>query len=67
MTSAVHGEGGKIVLQLWHVGVFRIASLLPDGAAPVSSTDRVAMPDLYPRRLHSGFKPRALRDDEIPR
>jgi 2,4-dienoyl-CoA reductase-like NADH-dependent reductase (Old Yellow Enzyme family) len=39
VTDAVHAEGGKIVLQLWHVGRIS-ASLLPDGAAPVSSTNR---------------------------
>lgn len=67
VTSAVHGEGGKIVLQLWHVGRISHSSLLPDGAAPVSSTDRVANASTFTRE---GFipvsKPRALRDDEIP-
>ncbi len=67
VTSAVHGEGGKIVLQLWHVGRISLSSLLPDGAAPVSSTDRVANASTFTRE---GFipvsKPRALRDDEIP-
>ena len=63
----MHGEGGKIVLQLWHVGRISHSSLLPDGAAPVSSTDRVANASTFTRE---GFipvsKPRALRDDEIP-
>ena len=67
VTSAVHGEGGKIMLQLWHVGRISHSSLLPDGAAPVSSTDRVANASTFTRE---GFipvsKPRALRDDEIP-
>ena len=67
VTSAVHGEGGKIVLQLWHVGRISHSSLLPDGAAPVSSNDRVANASTFTRE---GFipvsKPRALRDDEIP-
>lgn len=67
VTSAVHGDGGKIVLQLWHVGRISHSSLLPDGAAPVSSTDRVANASTFTRE---GFipvsKPRALRDDEIP-
>lgn len=67
VTSAVHGEGGKIVLQLWHVGRISHSSLLPDGAAPVSSTDRVANASTFTRE---GFipvsEPRALRDDEIP-
>lgn len=42
ITDAVHAEGGKIFLQLWHVGRISHRSLLPDGAAPVSSTDKAA-------------------------
>ncbi len=67
VTSAVHAEGGKIVLQLWHVGRISHSSLLPDGAAPVSSTDRAAKASTFTKE---GFipvsTPRALRDDEIP-
>jgi N-ethylmaleimide reductase len=40
VTDAVHAAGGKIVLQLWHVGRISHSSLLPDGAAPVSSTSK---------------------------
>jgi N-ethylmaleimide reductase len=67
VTTAVHAEGGKIVLQLWHVGRISHNSLLPDGAVPVSSTDKAANASTFTRE---GFvpvsKPRALRDDEIP-
>lgn len=67
VTKAVHAEGGKIVLQLWHVGRISHTSLLPDGAVPVSSTDKTANAATFTRE---GFipvsKPRALRDDEIP-
>ena len=67
VTSAVHGEGGKIVLQLWHVGRISHTSLLPAGEVPVSATDKVAEASTFTR---DGFvpvsKPRALRDDEIP-
>lgn len=67
VTTAVHAEGGKIVLQLWHVGRISHTSLLPDGALPVSSTDKAADASTFTRE---GFipvsKPRALRDDEIP-
>lgn len=67
VTAAVHAAGGKIVLQLWHVGRISNSSLLPDGAAPVSSTSRPAQAKTFTRE---GFAPvstpRALRDDEIP-
>lgn len=67
VTEAVHAEGGKIVLQLWHVGRISHVSLLPEGAAPVSSTNKVADASTF---TSEGFipvsQPRALRDDEIP-
>ncbi|UCV30266.1 alkene reductase [Ferribacterium limneticum] len=67
VTDAVHAEGGRIVLQLWHVGRISHTSLLPDGAAPVSSTSRRPEAMTFTR---DGFvpvsEPRALRDDELP-
>ena len=67
VTDAVHGAGGRIVLQLWHVGRISHTSLLPDGASPVSSTDRRPHAQTFSA---AGFvdvsPPRALRDDEIP-
>lgn len=36
-TQAVHDKGGKIFLQLWHVGRISHVSLQRDGVAPVSS------------------------------
>ncbi|MGV0951059.1 MAG: alkene reductase [Azonexus sp.] len=67
VTDAVHAAGGKIVLQLWHVGRISHSSLLPDGAAPVSSTDKHSSAMTFTRE---GFVPvspaRALRDDELP-
>uniref|UniRef100_Q47H26 NADH:flavin oxidoreductase/NADH oxidase n=1 Tax=Dechloromonas aromatica (strain RCB) TaxID=159087 RepID=Q47H26_DECAR len=67
VTKAVHAEGGKIVLQLWHVGRISHISLLPAGEVPVSSTDKVADASTF---TSEGFipvsKPRALHDDEIP-
>jgi len=36
VTDAVHAKGGKIVLQLWHVGRISHPSLLPNGALPVA-------------------------------
>ncbi|NMG31599.1 alkene reductase [Aromatoleum evansii] len=68
VTDAVHAAGGRIVIQLWHVGRISHTSLLPEGAAPVSSTDRPASGAKTFTR--DGFvpvsTPRALRDDELP-
>ena len=67
VTDAVHGDGGRMFLQLWHVGRISHLSLLPQGAQPVSSTAR--RPDAMTFTA-DGFapvsQPRALRDDEIP-
>jgi len=67
VTNAVHQAGGKIVLQLWHVGRMSHSSLLPEGAAPVSSS---AQPSKAMTFTRNGFEPvsqaRVLRDEEIP-
>ncbi len=67
VTDAVHAAGGKIVIQLWHVGRISHVSLLPDGQVPVSSTARQANSKTFTTQ---GFEPvsapRALRTDEIP-
>jgi len=42
ITDAVHAEGGRIWIQLWHVGRISHVSLLPEGRQPVSSTDKAA-------------------------
>jgi N-ethylmaleimide reductase len=67
VTAAVHAQGGKIIIQLWHVGRISHVSLQPDGIAPVSSTNRVAKGKVF---TAEGFidcsPPRALRLDELP-
>ena len=67
VTDAVHAAGGRIVIQLWHVGRISHSSLLPGGAAPVSSSAR---PSQAMTVTHQGMVPvspaRALRDDELP-
>jgi len=67
VTDAVHAAGGRIAVQLWHVGRVSHVSLQPAGAAPVSSTARPADTKTF---LHGGFTqvsaPRALATDEIP-
>ena len=68
VTEAVHAKGGKIVIQLWHVGRISHVSLQPGGIAPVSSTARTAVAKTFTK---DGFvdtsTPRALRLDEMPR
>ena len=67
VTDAVHAAGGRIVIQLWHVGRISHTSLLPGGAAPVSCTGTRAQAKTFTR---DGFvdvsAPRALRDEELP-
>jgi N-ethylmaleimide reductase len=67
ITDAVHARGGRIVVQLWHVGRISHVSLQPGGQAPVSSTARPANAKTY---IAGGFAevsaPRALRTDELP-
>ena len=36
VTDAVHADGGRIFVQLWHVGRISHVSLQPDGGAPVA-------------------------------
>jgi N-ethylmaleimide reductase len=66
ITDAVHGADGRIFAQLWHVGRISHSSLLPGGAAPVSSTDRAAEAQTF---THAGFeatsKPHRLSIEEI--
>jgi len=68
VTDAVHAQGGKIVVQLWHVGRISHLSLLPPGVVPVSSTARPANGKTFTAQ---GFEtvsaPRALALNEIPR
>jgi N-ethylmaleimide reductase len=67
VTEAVHEAGGRIVIQLWHVGRISHVSLQPGGQAPVSSSAIVAKGKTFTK---DGFvptsAPRALRTDEIP-
>jgi N-ethylmaleimide reductase len=67
-TKAVHDKGGRIFLQLWHVGRVSHPDLQPGGALPVApSAVRAENQQAY---TYEGFKPlvtpRALLTDEIP-
>ena len=66
VTDAVHQAGGRIFLQLWHVGRISDPELL-DGNAPVAPSAIAAnghVSLLRPMREYS--VPRALATDEIP-
>jgi len=67
VVDAVHAAGGKIVLQLWHVGRISHPSLLPDNALPVAPSAIKPAGQAY---TYSGLQdfvtPRALATDEIP-
>jgi N-ethylmaleimide reductase len=64
----VHEKGGKIVVQLWHVGRISHVSLQPGGQPPVSSTARRARGKTFTAKgFEEVSEPRALRLDELPR
>jgi N-ethylmaleimide reductase len=68
VTDAVHARGGKIVIQLWHVGRVSHTSLQPGGQAPVAPSAIAAQSRTFDG---TGFvatsDPRALALEEIPR
>lgn len=67
VTNAVHQHGGRIFLQLWHVGRISHPDLQPDGALPVAPS---AIAPQGNASTFSGAKPfvtpRALETSEIP-
>lgn len=67
VTDAVHAEGGKIFLQLWHVGRISHVDLQKDGGAPVAPSAIAAKGKTF---VHNAFvdvsEPRALALEEIP-
>jgi len=72
VTDAVHAEGGKIVVQMWHVGRISHTELQPNGGKPVSSTNRIAKAKTYlvsadgTGAFADTSEPRALEASEIP-
>ena len=67
VTQAVHEKGGRIFLQLWHVGRISHPSLQPNGELPVAPSA------IAPQGMASTFTgdqpfvtPRALELNEIP-
>jgi len=67
VTQAVHQAGGKIVVQLWHVGRISHVSLLPPGEVPVApSAIRAKTKTFTANGFEDVSEPRALREDELP-
>ena len=71
VTRAVHEAGGKIVVQLWHVGRVSHRELQPDGGKPVApsaltaKTKTVLIRDGVPTFVATS-EPRALDAGELP-
>lgn len=72
VTRAVHEAGGKIVVQLWHVGRISHTSLQPGHAKPVAPSairahaKTVLLKDGVPTFIDTS-EPRALDAEELPR
>jgi N-ethylmaleimide reductase len=67
VTQAVHAAGGKIVIQLWHVGRISHPDLLPGGALPVAPSAIKATGQVFTGQGMKDFvTPRALETAEIP-
>ena len=66
ITEAVHEAGGRMILQLWHVGrisdPYYLNGALPVSASPIAATGHVSQ--LRPLRPH--VVPRALELAEMP-
>ncbi|MFA5121574.1 alkene reductase [Zavarzinia sp.] len=67
VTDAVHDAGGRIFIQLWHVGRISNVAFQPNGAPPVAPSAIKANAMTF---VHGDFvptsEPRALETDEIP-
>jgi len=67
VTDAVHAEGGRIALQLWHVGRISHPSLQPGGALPVAPSAIAPEGEAVTYEGMQPFvTPRALDTEEIP-
>jgi N-ethylmaleimide reductase len=67
VTDAVHRAGGKIALQLWHVGRISHPDLQPGGQLPVApSAIRAAGQTFTGRGMKDFVTPRALDTAELP-
>lgn len=60
VTDAVHGAGGKMFLQLWHVGRLSAKELQPNGDLPVA-------PSAIAAAGQSPVAPGVMKDHPVPR
>ncbi len=66
ITDAVHKKGGKIFIQLWHVGRISHNSLLPNGEVPIAPSAIQANTQTFTAKgFENVSEPRALDIDEI--
>jgi N-ethylmaleimide reductase len=68
VTEAVHRAGGRIFLQLWHMGRISHPSFQPDGGLPVAPSAIAPRSGqaLTENGLQPYVVPRALRREELP-
>src|SRR5260370_25294417 len=67
VTERVHERGGRIFIQIWHVGRVSHTSLQPNGGAPVAPSAIRAKGKTFLRgTLTDLSQPRALELEEIP-
>jgi N-ethylmaleimide reductase len=67
ITDAVHARGGRIDIQLWHVGRISHTSLQPNGGAPVAPSAIRAKGKTFVNGTFTDIsEPRALELSEIP-
>ena len=67
VTDALHQAGGRIFMQLWHVGRISHSLLQKNGALPVApSAVKPEMKAFTETGFHDIPTPRALETDEIP-
>ncbi|XP_058189916.1 putative 12-oxophytodienoate reductase 11 [Rhododendron vialii] len=68
IVDAVHAKGGIFFCQIWHVGRVTKQGFLPNGQAPISSTDKELTPQFQANGIDVAefSPPQRLRTDEIP-
>src|SRR3954470_4723872 len=67
VSESVHAQGGRIFLQLWHVGRISHTLFQPNGGAPVAPSAIAAEGTTFTPEGPKPFSiPRALELDEIP-